>query len=45
MFGVARKGNSFEIMTIDIHRVEDGRIVRSYRLEEGRKAVQQLSAE
>ncbi len=45
LFGVEPKGKSFEIMTIDIHTVEDGRIVRSYHVEEWLKAAKQLSAE
>ena len=45
LFGIEPKGNSFEIMTIDIHTVEDGKIVRSYHVEEWAKAMQQLSAE
>lgn len=38
-------GKSFEIMTIDIHTVEDGKIVKSYHVEEWAKAIQQLRAE
>ena len=45
IFGVEPKGNSFEIMAIDIHTVVDGRIVRSYHVEEWLTAVKQLSAE
>ena len=45
VFGVESKGKSFEIMTIDIHTVEDGRIVQSYHVEEWLKAVKQLKAE
>lgn len=44
-FGIEPKGKSFEIMTIDIHTVEDGKIVRSYHVEEWAKAMQQLSAD
>ena len=44
-FGIEPKGKSFEIMTIDIHTVEDGNIVRSYHVEEWAKAMQQLSAD
>lgn len=44
-FGIEPKGKRFEIMTIDIHTVEDGKIVRSYHVEEWAKAMQQLSAE
>lgn len=45
VFGVEPAGKSFEIMTIDIHTVKDGKIVRSYHVEEWLKAVQQLSAQ
>ncbi|MEM8877935.1 MAG: ester cyclase [Pseudomonadota bacterium] len=45
VFGIEPKGNSFEIMTIDIHTVENGKIVQSYHVEEWAKAMQQLSAE
>ncbi|WP_224816497.1 ester cyclase [Hasllibacter sp. MH4015] len=38
-------GNSFDIMSIDIHRVEDGLIVESYHVEEWATAIQQLTAE
>ena len=41
-FGVPPSGKSFKIMTIDIHTVENGKIVRSYHVEEWIKAVQQL---
>jgi predicted ester cyclase len=44
VFGVEPAGKSFEIMTIDIHTVEDGRITTSYHVEEWLKAVKQLSA-
>ncbi len=43
-FGVEPSGKSFEIMTIDIHTVEDGRITKSYHVEEWAKAIKQLSA-
>ena len=38
-------GKSFEIMSIDIHEVEDGIIVHSYHVEEWATAIQQLTAE
>ena len=38
-------GKSFEIMTIDIHTVEDGKIATTYHIEEWATAIQQLSAE
>ena len=43
--GVEPSGKSFEIMSIDIHTVEDGRIVKSYHVEEWPQAKGQLSAE
>ena len=42
VFGVEPKGNSFKIMTIDIHTVENGKIVQSYHVEEWLKAKYQL---
>ena len=44
IFGIEPKGNSFKIMTIDIHTVENGLITNSYHVEEWAKAMQQLSA-
>ena len=38
-------GNSFEITSIDIHRVEDGRIVDSYHVEDWATAIHQLHGE
>lgn len=43
MFGVDGEGRSFEIMTIDIHELEDGKIVRSYHVEDWAGALGQLS--
>tara|TARA_Y100001934_G_scaffold281558_1_gene391672 strand:- start:2374 stop:2865 length:492 start_codon:yes stop_codon:yes gene_type:complete len=43
VFGVEPEGRSFKIMTIDIHTVEKGRIVKSYHVEEWFKAMKQLS--
>lgn len=37
-------GRSFEIMTIDIHTVEDGLMVRSYHVEDWATAMAQLTA-
>ena len=45
LFGVEPSGKRFEIMSIDIHTVENGRIVRSYHVEEWHKAIRQLTAE
>ncbi|MEY1554359.1 ester cyclase [Yoonia sp. R2331] len=38
-------GKSFEIMSIDVHRVEDGRLKESYHIEEWLTAISQLTAE
>lgn len=43
LFGVDGKGKSFDILTIDIHTIEDGKIVSSYHLEDWAGALQQLS--
>ncbi len=43
--GVEPTGKSFEIMSIDIHTVEDGKIVQSYHVEEWLSAKYQLQAE
>lgn len=42
-FGVDGQGRSFDIMTIDIHELEDGKIARSYHVEDWAGALQQLS--
>lgn len=43
MFGVDGEGRSFDIMTIDIHELDDGKIVRSYHVEDWAGALQQLA--
>jgi len=43
LFGVDGAGKSFDILTIDIHTLEDGKIVSSYHLEDWSGALQQLS--
>ena len=43
LFGVDGEGRSFDIMTIDIHELQDGKIVRSYHVEDWAGALQQLS--
>src|SRR5262249_33712641 len=43
-FGVAPSGKRFEIMSIDIHTVEDGKIVRSYHVEDWANALRQVKA-
>lgn len=42
-FGVDGQGRSFDIMTIDIHEMEDGLIVRSYHVEDWSGALRQLN--
>ncbi|MEC8699945.1 MAG: ester cyclase [Pseudomonadota bacterium] len=43
IFGLEPQGRSFKIMTIDIHTVEKGRIVKSHHVEEWIEAMKQLS--
>ncbi|WP_300073867.1 ester cyclase [uncultured Ruegeria sp.] len=43
IFGVDGEGRSFDIMTIDIHELEDGKIARSYHVEDWAGALGQLS--
>jgi len=44
MFGVDGKGKGWEIMSIDIHTVVDGKIETTYHVEDWMDAVQQLKA-
>lgn len=41
--GVDGEGRSFDILTIDIHELEDGKIIRTYHVEDWAGALQQLS--
>jgi steroid delta-isomerase-like uncharacterized protein len=41
--GVPASGKSFKIMSIDIHTIEDGKIKRSYHVEDWTAAMRQLS--
>jgi len=43
LFGVDGGGKSFEIMSIDIHTVEGGKIVRTFHVEDWAGALRQLS--
>ena len=43
LFGVDGKGKSFDILTIDIHTIENGKIINSYHVEDWASALQQLS--
>ena len=42
--GVPQGGKSFKLMSIDIHTIESGKIVRSYHVEDWMGAIRQLSA-
>ena len=42
MFGIDGQGKSWEIMSIDIHTVKDGKIVTSYHIEDWAGAIRQL---
>ena len=44
-FGVDGQGRSFDIMTIDIHELEDGKIVRTYHVEDWATGLQQLAGQ
>jgi predicted ester cyclase len=43
--GAAHSGKSFKVMSIDIHTIEGGRMIRSYHVEDWNGAVRQLSSE
>ncbi|MEO9825845.1 MAG: ester cyclase [Paracoccaceae bacterium] len=42
-FGVDGEGRGFDILTIDIHEIADGKIVRTYHVEDWAGGLQQLS--
>lgn len=42
--GVPHGGRSFRIMSIDVHTVRDGKLVRAYHVEDWMGAVRQLAA-
>ena len=42
LFGVDGKGKSFDIMSIDIHTIENGKIVTTYHIEDWAGALGQL---
>jgi len=44
LFGVDGEGRSFDILTIDIHTVKNGKIVTSYHVEDWAGALQQLKS-
>ena len=43
MFGVDGQGRSFDIMSIDIHTIKDGKIVDTHHVEDWATALRQLS--
>jgi predicted ester cyclase len=43
-FGAAPTGKSFKVMSIDVHSIEGGKMVRSYHIEDWMGAVRQLTA-
>jgi predicted ester cyclase len=43
-FGAPRSGKSFKVMSIDVHSIEGGKMVRSYHIEDWIGAVRQLTA-
>ncbi|MEM8970747.1 MAG: ester cyclase [Pseudomonadota bacterium] len=43
--GVDGEGRSFDILAIDIHELEEGKIARTYHVEDWATALQQLSGE
>jgi predicted ester cyclase len=45
LFGVDGEGRSFEMMTIDIHELEGGKIIRTHHVEDWAGALQQLSGQ
>jgi predicted ester cyclase len=42
--GAPRTGKSFKVMSIDVHTIEGGKMVRSYHIEDWMGAVRQLTA-
>lgn len=42
-FGVDGQGRSFDILTIDVHELENGKIIRTYHVEDWASALRQLS--
>ncbi|MBM2322329.1 MULTISPECIES: ester cyclase [Marivita] len=43
LFGVDGEGRGFDILTIDIHELEDGKVIRTYHVEDWAGALQQLA--
>ncbi len=45
MFGVDGQGRGFDIMSIDIHTIKDGKIVETHHIEDWSTALRQLAGE
>jgi predicted ester cyclase len=43
LFGVPPTGRSFDIMSLDLHTVENGRVTRTYHIEDWAGALRQLT--
>lgn len=43
MFGVDGQGRGFDIMSIDVHRIKDGKIVETHHVEDWSTALRQLA--
>ena len=43
MFGIDGQGRGFDIMSIDIHTIKDGKIVDTHHVEDWASALRQLS--
>jgi predicted ester cyclase len=44
LMGNPTNGKSFKLMSIDVHTLEDGKIARTYHVEDWQGAFRQLSA-
>jgi predicted ester cyclase len=44
LFGVPHGGKSFRMMAIDIHTIRDGKIAKTFHVEDWRGALEQLRA-
>jgi hypothetical protein len=42
--GAPHSGKSFKLMSIDVHTLEGGKMIRSYHIEDWMGAVRQLTA-
>jgi len=42
LFGVAHTGNRFRMMAVDIHTIKDGKIAKTFHVEDWRGALEQL---